>query len=276
MKPPVDAPTSSTRSPRTSIAEPVERGVELLAAAPDEPGRWPRHGDGVAGGDEPGRLLGHGTVHEHAHGRHGLLGLGPAGDEAAADELGVETSAGGHSGGRRRRLLLGGGSRPSSPAPSSPAPSFSPAPSWPWPSSPAPSSPAPSSPAPSSPAPSWPWPSWPWTSWPAPSSSPARRRRVDSPGRPTPSTWASTSSTRSARRPSCLATSFCTSSASAAAASRPRSINRWTAASASDRRTSPALTRLCTTDSACWRDTSVNCAPVSINVWRGFLAIGTG
>ena len=153
----------------------VERGVELLAAAPDEARRRTVDDDGVAGGDEPRRLVGDGAVDEHP----------PGGDRRPGRRCGWRRVPVGRA---RRRGADGRPLRPvaswrpcarrscrppSWPAPSWPAPSWpapsSPAPSWPAPSSPAPSWPAPSWPAPSSPAPSWPAPSSPAPSWPAPS-----------------------------------------------------------------------------------------------------------
>ena len=52
----------------TSIREVLDRSVELLAAAPDEPRRWIGDDDGIAGGDEPSRLVGHGAVDEYEPG----------------------------------------------------------------------------------------------------------------------------------------------------------------------------------------------------------------
>ena len=98
VNPPVDAPTSRTTSPVTSTPKCVERGVELLAAAADE-ARW-RTGDddGVAGRHQARRLVGDGAVDEHPSRLDGGVRVGSAGEQAAPDELGVEPPAGRHSG----------------------------------------------------------------------------------------------------------------------------------------------------------------------------------
>ncbi len=123
VKPPVEAPTSSTRRPVTSMPKCVEGGVELLAAASDEPRRRAGDDQRVAGGDEPCRLVGDRAVDEHPLLGDGLGGLGAAGDETPSHELGIEAPAGAHSAGARggdlahagradrlllRRGLLGG------------------------------------------------------------------------------------------------------------------------------------------------------------------------
>ena len=96
VNPPVDAPQSRTRRPPTSMSNRLECGVELLAAATDEPRRRTGDGEVVGGRDQSGRLVGGGAVDEHA----------PVGDQAPAPAPDSRSDRG--AGARRR----GGGERP--------------------------------------------------------------------------------------------------------------------------------------------------------------------
>ena len=86
-------PDVERRSPVDVDAEAVEGGVELLAAAPDEPRRRAGDDDRVTGGDQAGRLVGDRTVDEHPPVVDRWLGLAAAGGEAPPHELGVESPA---------------------------------------------------------------------------------------------------------------------------------------------------------------------------------------
>jgi hypothetical protein len=83
------------RAIRYVDGEALEGRVELLTAPAHETGRGRRHHDLIARRHETSRLVGRGTVHEHAAGRNGLLGLAAGLDETPADQLGVESAPGG-------------------------------------------------------------------------------------------------------------------------------------------------------------------------------------
>ena len=94
MNPPVDAPASSARRPSASTANRVEGGVELLSAPADERRRRAQHDDGLVGRTSRAGLSAWAPRHEHPAGADRRLGLVPVGDQAAADQLGVEPPAG--------------------------------------------------------------------------------------------------------------------------------------------------------------------------------------
>ena len=99
MKPPVDAPASRAAHVVDVEPEPLERGVELLPAPPDEAGRRAQELHRVAGRDEVGGLARDRPADGHAVLGDGRLRGGAARDEAPPDELGVEAAADGHDGG---------------------------------------------------------------------------------------------------------------------------------------------------------------------------------
>jgi hypothetical protein len=70
--------------------EPVERGIELLPAAPDEARRRSEQLDGLRRVDLPRRLGGNRAVDEDAAGGDVDLGALARRRQAAADELGVK------------------------------------------------------------------------------------------------------------------------------------------------------------------------------------------
>ena len=100
------------RHPRDVDGEGLQRGVELLAAAADEP--LPRAGEAhrITRCDLMGRFGGDRAVDQYATGLDRCGRLRPAGDELTADELGVEPPAAGQrsgtAGGPRRRAAGGG------------------------------------------------------------------------------------------------------------------------------------------------------------------------
>ena len=140
---------------------------------------------------------------------------------------------------------------------------------------------APSWPGPSSPAPSWPAPSWREPSWPAPSS-PARRSLPGANLVTSASSWSSRSSTRLASQLDLLGHLGLHGLGEAGRPSPCRVSSRLcTVASASERRTSPALTSFFTVDSACFLDISVNWTParrggVATCSWPSAHATGAG
>ena len=100
MNPPVDAPASRARRPRTSTAKRVERGGQLLAAAGDEAGWLAAQLDRLAGAHQPGRGLGGAPTDADASGDDRLDRLTAAPEQPPAHELGIESPAHCH----RRRI----------------------------------------------------------------------------------------------------------------------------------------------------------------------------
>ncbi len=94
MKPPVEAPASRARRSGDGDREPLQCGLELVAASADEGRGGPEQDDGLVRGDEARRLLGLRARDEDGAGGDGRLGLLPGFDEAASHELGIEPAAG--------------------------------------------------------------------------------------------------------------------------------------------------------------------------------------
>ena len=196
VKPPVEAPTSSTRRPVTSMSKCVRAASSFSPPRPTNRGGGPVTTSASPAATSRAGLSATAPLTSTRCSATASAGLGAAGDETPSHELGIEAPAGAHSAACAWwRPCARRTSRP----PSSPWPSWPPT-SWParptsWPvaflavaflaggllggrllrrapSWPGPSWPRPSWRSPSSPRPSWPAPSWRSTWWPRPARPP--------------------------------------------------------------------------------------------------------